>query len=75
MGSFHQSKRSDNKRYTVEVRGGIFIENLTYFFIPLNGRKYSHTNPYNSAMTVIAQDDHLTAGAWATCGASRIHNG
>ena len=21
---------------------------------------------YNSAMTVIAQDDHVTAGAWAT---------
>ena len=34
MGSFHQSKRSDRKRYTVEVRWGIFIENLTYFFIP-----------------------------------------
>ena len=33
----------------------------------LSGRKYAHTNPYNSAMTVIAQDDHLTAGAWAAC--------
>ena len=32
MGSFHQSKRSDNKWYTVEVRWGIFIENLTYFW-------------------------------------------
>ena len=31
MGSFHQSKQSDNKRYTVEVKRGIFIENLTYF--------------------------------------------
>ena len=31
MGSFHQSKRSDNKWYTVEVRWGIFFENLTYF--------------------------------------------
>ena len=72
MGSFHQSKRSDNKQYTVEVRWGIFIENLTYFFIPESGRKYSHTNYYNSAMTVIAQDDHLTAGAWAACG--RIDN-
>ena len=30
----------------------------------LSGRKYAHTNSYNSAMTVIAQDDHLTAGAW-----------
>ena len=28
-----------------------------------SGRKYSLTNSYNSAMTVIAQDDHLTAGA------------
>ena len=34
MGSFHQSKRSDNKWYAVEVRWGIFIENLTYCFIP-----------------------------------------
>ena len=30
-----------------------------------SGRKYFYTNSYNSAMTVIAQDDHLTAGAWA----------
>ena len=29
-------------------------------------------NYYNSAMTVIAQDDHLIAGAWAACG--RIDN-
>ena len=34
MGSFHQSKRSDNKQYAVEARWGIFFENLTYFFIP-----------------------------------------
>ena len=34
MRSFHQSKRSDNKKYAVEVRWGIFFENLTYFFIP-----------------------------------------
>ena len=38
-----------------------------YFFIPKSGRKYSHTNSYNSAMTFISQDDHLTAGAWAVC--------
>ena len=25
---------------------------------------------YNSAMTVIAQDDHLKAGAWAACDSS-----
>ena len=46
---------------------GYFFENLTYFFIPEGGRKYAHTNSYNSAMTVIAQDDHLTAGAWVAC--------
>ena len=34
MGSFEHSKRSDSKRCTVEVRWGIFIENLTVFFIP-----------------------------------------
>ena len=44
-----------------------FFENLTFFLIPEGGRKYAHTNSYNSAMTVIAQDDHLTAGAWAAC--------
>ena len=31
MCSFHQSKRSDNKQYAVEVRWGTFFENLTYF--------------------------------------------
>ena len=31
MGSFHQSKFSDNKQYAVEARWGIFFENLTYF--------------------------------------------
>ena len=68
MGSFQHSKRSDSKRCTVEVRWDIFIENLTVFFIPKSGRKYSHTNSYNFAMTLISQDDHLTAGAWAACG-------
>ena len=34
MDSFHQSKRSDNKWYAVKVRWVIFIENLTYCFIP-----------------------------------------
>ena len=47
------------------TRGIFFFENLTYFFIPWSGRKYSHINSYNSAMTVITQDDHLPAGAWA----------
>ena len=55
MGSFHESKRSDNKWYAVEVRWGISIENLTCFFIPSSGRKYSHTNIYNFAMNIIAQ--------------------
>ena len=52
----------------MEVRSGIFFENLTHFFIPQSSRKYSHTNSYNSAMTVIAQDDYLAAGAWAVYG-------
>ena len=55
MGSFHQSKRSDNKQYAVEARWGIFFwEFDVFFFIPEGGRKYAHTNSYNSAMTVIA---------------------
>ena len=32
-----------------------------------SGRKYFYTNSNNSVMTVIAQDDHLTAGARAAC--------
>ena len=40
-------------------------------FIPEGGRKYAPTNSYNSAMTVIAQDDHVTAGAWAAYELSR----
>ena len=31
MDSYHQSKRSDNKWYAVEVRSDIFIKNLTFF--------------------------------------------
>ena len=34
MGILHRSKRSDNKQCSVEVKWGIFCENLTYFFIP-----------------------------------------
>ena len=34
MGSLQRSKRSDNKQRTVEVRCGIFCENLTYFSFP-----------------------------------------
>ena len=47
MGSFRHSKRSDNKRCTVEVKRGILIENLNEFFIPESGRKCSHTNSCN----------------------------
>ena len=32
MGFFQHSKWSDNKRCTMEVRFGIFIENLIVFF-------------------------------------------
>ena len=53
------SKRSDRERYTLEEKWGIFIENES-------SGKYSHTNSYNFAMTLISQDDHLTAVAWAT---------
>ena len=54
MSSFQHSKRSDNKQCTVEVKGGIFIENLMhFFFIPKSGRKYSQTNSYNFAMKMI----------------------
>ena len=67
MGSFRHSKRSVSKRCTAEVKCGIFIENLTVFFIPKSGLKYSHSNSYNHAMTLISQDDHLAARAWAAC--------
>ena len=71
MGSFQHKKGSGNKRCTVEVRWGIFIENLTYFFIAESGRKYFHKNSYNFSMTLISQDDHLRARAWAACDLSR----
>ena len=38
------------------------------FFTPRNGCKHSNTNSYNFTMTLISQDDHLTAGARATYG-------
>ena len=53
MSSFHRSKRSDNKWYAVE--GEVFLLRIRRtFLIPYSGRKYSHTNSYNSATTVIA---------------------
>ena len=72
MGSFHESKRSDNKWYAVQVRLGIFYWEFNVVFNSLSGRKYSYPNSYNAATTVIAQDDHLTVGAWATCGPSEL---
>ena len=69
MASFQYNERSDKKRSIVEVRWGIFIENLT---VLKSGRKYSHTNSYIFAMTLILQDDHLTAGAWAARGPSEF---
>ena len=33
MGSFHQSKRSDNKQYAVEVRWGIFFLRIWRIFL------------------------------------------
>ena len=74
MGSFQHSKWSDNKRCTVEVKWGIFIENWLYFFIHKSVRKHSHTNSYNFAMTLISQDDHLTAGTWVACGMRNLAN-
>ena len=38
-----------------------------FFFLREVVRKYSHTNSYLFAMTLISQDDHLTAEAWAIC--------
>ena len=29
---------------------------------------FQYKHPYNFVMTLISQDDHLTAGAWAACG-------
>ena len=62
MRSFHQIKQSDNKQYAVEVRWGFFLRiwRIILFLravvsIPIQ------------TMTVIAHDDHLTAGAWAAC--------
>ena len=59
-----------NRGYcNVGVRWGFFFlfffwENLTAFLLTTSDRKYS----YNFATTVISQDDHLTAVAWAACG-------
>ena len=43
------------------------MENLPASFIPKSGRKYSQTNSEIFVTTLISEDDHLTAGAWAAC--------
>ena len=76
MASLLESKRSQNKQCTVKVRSGIFIESLSYFVIPKSclpiQKRYSHSNSHMFAMTLIAQDVHLTAGAWAACDCTRF---
>ena len=47
--------------------GEVFLLRIWLFFIPEGARKYSQTNSYNFAITLISQHDHLTAGAWAVC--------
>ena len=42
------------------------------FIVPQSDRKYSHTNSYSFAMTIISQGDHLTAGAWAPVHGQKI---
>ena len=43
-----------------------------FFFIPESDRKYSNTNSHNFAITLISQDGHFTAGAWAVCGSTDL---
>ena len=54
----------------------MFIESLSYFVIPKSclpiQKRYSHSNSHMFAMTLIAQDVHLTAGAWAACDCTRF---
>ena len=52
-----------------EVRQGTryYWEFDSIFFFPKSGCKCSHTNSYLFAMTLISQDNHLTAEAWAIC--------
>ena len=58
---------------TLGKKGEVFYVRFDYvFFIPRSGRKYSHTNSYNFATTLISQDDHLTAGSWVTCAQTKI---
>ena len=51
-----------------------YWELTVFFFIHQSVRKHSHTNSYNFAMTLISQDDHLTAGTWVACGMRDLAN-
>ena len=62
MRSFRLSKRSDNKQYAVEVRWGIFFLRIWRIFL------FLRTVVNIPLQNLIAQDDHLTAGAWVACG-------
>lgn len=70
MASLQQSRRSQNKQRTVKERWGILLRIWPYFFIPKGSRKYSRTNSCIFAVTVVTQDDHLTAGAYIAWGYS-----
>ena len=43
---------------------------LMKFFIPKSGRKYAMQTLKNS-LTLVLQDNYLTAGAWTACGHAR----
>lgn len=43
------------------------FESLTYFVVPWNGRGCSYAGSCDFAGTVVSRDDHLIAGALATC--------
>ena len=48
-----------------KYREVFFMKIWLNFFISKSGCKYSYTNYYIFAITLVTQDDHLTAGAWA----------
>ena len=60
MGSFQRNKWSDSKRCSVKVRWGIFIENLTAFFLLLRAIVNIPIQSLIISQTLISQDDHLS---------------
>ena len=60
MGSFQRNKWSDSKRCSVKVRRGIFIENLTAFFLLLRAIVNIPIQSLIISQTLISQDDHLS---------------